>query len=441
MNALDHRIDGDGHFLIALPFEESAIVADAEDGGAMSNGLLGEIVADKFEFSHADYGSMIKVFMVFFLYFALVLSLPLLGAYWAGFPVEAYLDFPPSPKPPLQPEPFSWPLFIGTAMLIVFCIAPFVIHLVKAPDPFPPSLQKKPFPPFGWIGLGIMVMAWILAWNRFEWFQSLQRLTFTPLWIGYILVLNGLCDRCSGESPLTKHPRQFLMLFPLSALFWWLFEYINRFVENWVYFHTKLDAFDYFIEATLPFATVLPAIVSTAAWLSSFPKLYQSLEHFWRPALPSEKTFGSISLLIGMLGLTGIAWFPKQLFPLVWVAPLFIMSGLQIMMGRENAIWQALVSGDWRRLWVYSLAGLVCGFFWELWNDDSLAHWEYQISYVGCCKIFEMPILGYAGYFPFGILCGLFADGVCSGWLTSLAHKSCSSASSNSISAHSPMVR
>jgi hypothetical protein len=48
---------------------------------------------------------------------------------------------------------------------------------------------------------------------------------------------------------------------------------------------------------------------------------------------------------------------------------------------------------------------LLCGFWWELWNANSLVHWEYSIPYVHALKIFEMPILGYSGYLPFGLTC------------------------------------
>jgi hypothetical protein len=50
-----------------------------------------------------------------------------------------------------------------------------------------------------------------------------------------------------------------------------------------------------------------------------------------------------------------------------------------------------------------AIAAVICGFFWELWNIGSLAKWEYAIPYVHCCKLFEMPLLGYLGYLPFGL--------------------------------------
>lgn len=62
-----------------------------------------------------------------------------------------------------------------------------------------------------------------------------------------------------------------------------------------------------------------------------------------------------------------------------------------------------------------ALGSLCTGFFWELWNWGSNAnpalpatnpnYWIYDIPYVNVIHIFaEMPLLGYIGYMPFGIL-------------------------------------
>ena len=61
--------------------------------------------------------------------------------------------------------------------------------------------------------------------------------------------------------------------------------------------------------------------------------------------------------------------------------------------------------GDWRSIWLPAMAALICGFFWEMWNFKSLAHWEYSVPFVQRFHVFEMPVLGYAGYLPFGLEC------------------------------------
>ena len=45
-----------------------------------------------------------------------------------------------------------------------------------------------------------------------------------------------------------------------------------------------------------------------------------------------------------------------------------------------------------------------------MWNVHSLARWQYDIPYVERFRIFEMPLLGYAGYLPFGLECMAVAD-------------------------------
>ena len=58
------------------------------------------------------------------------------------------------------------------------------------------------------------------------------------------------------------------------------------------------------------------------------------------------------------------------------------------------------------------MSGLICGYFWEMWNWKILAHWQYSIPYVSRYYIFAMPILGYLGYLPFGLECLVIAFSV-----------------------------
>jgi hypothetical protein len=56
-------------------------------------------------------------------------------------------------------------------------------------------------------------------------------------------------------------------------------------------------------------------------------------------------------------------------------------------------------------MWLAAVAALLCGLCWEMWNSRSMVHWEYAIPSVHGFKLFEMPLLGYAGYLPFGLEC------------------------------------
>ncbi|MGH7205466.1 MAG: hypothetical protein ACREI2_04575 [Nitrospiraceae bacterium] len=364
---------------------------------------------------------------------SLLLGLPLVGVILAGKPLDLYLEFPPVTRY-VEHAPFSWPFFLATAVFIVGAVAPLLIRVVtsrrgpivpagatSAPDPSRFTLHAPPFTPdssrltphafpwWGWLGLGITGLDWVLAWNRFLWLGDLQSHTFTPLWIGYILVMNALAYKRTGSCMMLGRPRYFLSLFLLSAAFWWFFEYLNRFVQNWYYVGAReFTATEYFWYATLPFSTVLPAILSTRDWLATYPRLSAGLDKCWPMQVGQPTLLGWIVLVLAGGGLMGIGIWPDYLFPLLWVSPLLIITSLQAVSGEET-IFSCIARGDWRPIWLPALAALVCGFFWEMWNSKSLAHWEYAVPFVHHFQLFEMPLLGYAGYLPFGLECVVIA--------------------------------
>jgi hypothetical protein len=96
-------------------------------------------------------------------------------------------------------------------------------------------------------------------------------------------------------------------------------------------------------------------------------------------------------------------------FPLVWVAPPALLISLAALRGEPHSL-SGIASGDWRPAISAVLAALLCGFFWETWNFGSYAKWVYAIPYVDTLHVFEMPLLGYAGYLPFGVLCAEVGD-------------------------------
>ena len=111
-----------------------------------------------------------------------------------------------------------------------------------------------------------------------------------------------------------------------------------------------------------------------------------------------------MTLILSACGLAGIGIWPNILFPLLWVAPLLIILSLQTLLN-EGHILSDLAEGNWSGVVAASLAAIICGLFWETWNFYSLAKWKYALPYVQRFPIFEMPLLGYAGYLPFGLEC------------------------------------
>jgi hypothetical protein len=241
------------------------------------------------------------------------------------------------------------------------------------------------------------------------WLAAFQPHTFTPLWLAYIGVVNALCCRRTGRSLLSHRPLFFLGLFPASALFWWFFEYLNRFVQNWYYVGARFGPWEYFWYASLPFSTVLPAVLSTQelvrsfAWFQRAFRRVQPLAGGNHPALP----WALLALAAG--GLAAVGVWPSYLYSLVWVAPLLIMVAVRSLKGESHPL-QHLAGTDWSAPASAMLAALICGFFWEMWNVFSLAQWRYSIPFVHRFEIFVMPLLGYAGYLPFGLECAAVSD-------------------------------
>jgi hypothetical protein len=335
---------------------------------------------------------------------ALAVAAPLAGLALAGQPVAAYARFPPRTEY-VAHAPFSWTAFALLAVPAIAALGLFARgFILSRPSSHDPGTHG--FPWWGWIGVALAGAGWIVAWREglapAEW----RRQSFTVLWLGYILAMNALAWRRAGRSPLTHRTAWFLWLFPASAAAWWLFEYLNQFVDNWHYAGIAAGSdWDYFLQGTLPFSTVLPALASTWAWLATFPRL----EGLSLPAVRGHRAAAWAALAAGVAILAGLGLWPEMLFSGLWVAPLLLVAGLQWLLTGES-FFAPLARGDWRCVLQPAAAALVCGFFWELWNFGSLAKWHYSIPFVQRFHLFEMPLLGYAGYLPFGVGCALLMD-------------------------------
>jgi hypothetical protein len=352
--------------------------------------------------------SHLKIFLLTFIPLgAMLIGLPLLGIWAAGMPVEAYLEFPPRTRY-VRHAAFAWPAFILVLFLTAGTIAPVALRAIRSWRANPPAAPRRRhlFPWWGRAGMAAGIVAWVLAWTRFPWMASLQPHTFTPLWLAYIVVVNALCRLRTGACLLTCRPAFFLALFPASAVFWWFFEYLNRFVQNWYYVGPPFGPWSYFWYATLPFATVLPAVLSTRELVRSFVWIQRAFGRVPPLAVPGGRSLSWALLALAAAGLAGIGIWPSALFPLLWIAPLLIISCLRSLRGEPHPL-QELNRPDWTGLASAALAALICGFFWEMWNAGSLARWRYSIPFVQRFEIFEMPVLGYAGYLPFGLECAV----------------------------------
>lgn len=248
-----------------------------------------------------------------------------------------------------------------------------------------------------WIGLAVAGTSWALAWFGPE---PVRWYTFFPLWLGYILTVDGINLRRSGSSLLSRDPAGVAGLFLLSTPFWWVFEGLNERLGNWEY-HLPIDypPLIYGLLASIAFSTVIPAVFETAELCRSFTLLRQPRR--WRRIVLSRRYLVMLVAAGGAMFLL-VLLFPRFAFPLAWLSLFFIVDPINALRGRRSIVAQ-VANGRWETVLSLFAAGITCGFFWEMWNFWSVPNWEYHVPFVGFGKLFEMPILGYGGYLPFAL--------------------------------------
>ncbi len=315
---------------------------------------------------HESWGSLLRMLIAA----ALVLLLPLAGAATMGKPLAAYLQFPPK-TPDLR------------ACAVLFSGVPrpdTPDPRGNRPPPPPPDLVPEEGrvpgrPPSRSRGGGGPVRAWARrpgssrgAGSR-GWAFS-RRTRSHPCGSPSSCWSTRSRLRRTGRCLMLSRTRPFLLLFPVSAGFWWSFEYLNRFVGNWRYVGgVDFGAVEYFLFATLPFSTVLPAVLSARELLLSYPRFDGAFRE-WRPLSPARPgAIGLAALLLSCAGLFAVGIVPDAAFPLVWVAPPTLLISLAALRGEPHSL-SGIGSGDWRSPVSSVLAALLCGFFWEMWNFE-----------------------------------------------------------------------
>lgn len=247
------------------------------------------------------------------------------------------------------------------------------------------------------IGVFLVIVSWIISWTRIP---VIYEHPFFPLWLGYILTINGLSQILFGQSLLSRLRNRFVLLFLISIPMWWYFEFFNSFLQNWHYVMPRpVSALEFNIRASIDFSTVIPAVLSTAFL---FKKVLEKINKLESKSHILQKPYLWISFAIGIITIPLMTIYPKELFPLVWISPFLILDPINYYLGFPSVL-KELFEGKWINTISVAFGILFTGFWWEMWNFYSLPKWVYEIPYVGFYKIFEMPILGYGGYLFFGL--------------------------------------
>lgn len=219
---------------------------------------------------------------------------------------------------------------------------------------------------------------------------------YIPAWWSMLALLVGLNRR--GESERGRLARMAL----LSVPFWLGYELLNLRLENWEYHDLPNQIPLRWVGYALAFATVLPAVLETAAFLKARWPVGESLAP--RPWL-SSPSCARLSTALGLACLALPLWEPRYFFPLVW-APFFLLCEPVLARRRPRDSWlAALAEGNTRPIAALLTAGLLCGLAWEALNFWSGAKWRYTVPWPSGPKLFEMPWLGYLGFPPFALGC------------------------------------
>jgi len=243
------------------------------------------------------------------------------------------------------------------------------------------------------------IVATLLLSRRVE---QLDLWRFALCWWGVLLALDGIARLRHGASPLSR-PRDWLACAAASVLFWDVFELLDLRLRNWWYVGVPRTPLGGAAFSAICFATVLPAVRLGLAAISP------SRDAGVAVAVAAPRS-ARVLLAAFLASLALVLAFPRIAFPLAWALLWF---GFEAELARRRddeprlpSPLQAFRGGD-RRVFFRLLAlALPLGLVWESLNSGAARGWIYTVPGFESHKLFEMPLPGYLGYFPFLLACG-----------------------------------
>ncbi len=265
----------------------------------------------------------------------------------------------------------------------------------------------RSLPRYGWVGVFIIALSEAGPLAGVEPFYHWH----TPIaWTGYILVADAVVWMRRGTSWLRNNPAELLFLTCASVPLWVIFEMYNKYViHNWYYTGLPTDLLLRYFGYIWSFATIWPAMFETGDLISCLRDRRAPADRVDQPFPRPLRAAGWISVAAGALML--IVPILLRATPLatylaapIWLGFILLLDPLNAHAGAESLL------GDWHdgrqaRAINLLVAGLVCGLLWEFWNYWSGAKWVYNVPILPNLKIFEMPILGFAGFPAFALEC------------------------------------
>jgi len=376
--------------------------------------------------------------LVLILTLVVLIVTPLIGLLFAGNGIpKDFFDFPKMEAPEKPPTSILVIiilslLFFSTLLLI------FVPRLFGFRPPVnkrsPVLVTKAGLPWWFWVGGAAWLVAFVFLSAKIEnpkWFNDWL---LVPLWWGSVLVLDGIVYyRQGGKSMISSAPKELISMSMASISGWLIFEYYNLFIGfNWYYSHAYLISKPQFdVYAIIGSSVFIPMCFEWYQLLRTVPGL--SVRYESGPKLDFPNWLKVVLLILSVAGLFACYHYPAYLFFVIWASPLIILGIVLGWLGIYTPF-QPVKNGDWSALIVFSCTFLLMGILVEWWNHAGAVHsvkppttfnpsyWQYSLPYVNVARVFEMPLLGYYGYFPFSIYCFLWFNALAVLFGTNTAH-------------------
>jgi hypothetical protein len=348
-------------------------------------------------------------------YLLLVLLLvlpPLLSALIATPPLAQQLHWPPVatqlPSPPFSLALFSLIVVVGLVALLP------LIGRVRPGSQGSGSVAvaPRPMPGWGWASLPLIALSFLIVHNGSAAIDPFRPLLLFPCGIAISILVNALVWRRTGHSLLTDQPLYFALLIAVSVVLGLYIEYLNLFVANWYYRGAVSESNWWWLLTGLTHAALLPLVASIRQWLSGGLFRGASADQS-RKSTAAERAglerllqWGAPWLIIcGLLLLAAAVSWGEALYPLVWLAPLLIVTGWQSLAGGGT-----LLRRPWIRVAVAAVSGLLYGVIAEILNQAAQLQRVYHLPHLDCCSLLSLPLAGWVAYLLLGISAAAVID-------------------------------
>lgn len=212
-------------------------------------------------------------------------------------------------------------------------------------------------------------------------------------WWSYIFFIDAILSLKQSRFLITDRSLPYLAL--VSCAFWCIFELVNLRLKNWFYINVPSEGYLRYVGYLIAFGTVIPAVYVTK---EAVHRLVGAV------AIKSVRLPQRLSplFLSGFVMLMLVLFFPSFFFALTWVFLIPVMDVINYGQGYTSFIGE-LKQGKAGGLISTLLAGMICGFLWEVWNYWAISKWVYTVPLFEDVKVFEMPVLGYLGFAFFAV--------------------------------------